>query len=1109
MFTVNNKKVVLSSDDTLDSLKGKISVELNTLPQFLPSSLKIKDGGNYTIKPIFFLENKSIKMGDEDLKLEDIKKQVENDPEQLKKFYIVSKVQTTIDDFGNQPDMAINYAFLELETEFGSLDENVWRNRVSIIQEFEDLIRQNVTTNKKKIQTINVWSKVNPTFNFTSFVMNKINHQTEIQNLNNYNELMVFDSIKLNNVVIGCFYQEMVKYNPEFVRGIDEYLKQDKLLSRKIKASDIVRIMVINPHQRLKYKMINVFVKEDTITFSIETVINQESTVSKTFKNLIKEIILNIGSNEAYSTRQEKDLYYGSYSASISIPTLVLKELATNDPNVYSITYINESALINTRKNNLNIFLKGKNKSTSDHVGVTLFEKPDTVGTLVRIKKLIGGDNLQTQINEGVSIVNKILEYSKSKVEPILKYYQKYISNLKVELKPTEEILNDKETMLKTLVPEIFVSNYTRLCNKPPVIVDKESEMVENELVLKFPIYGESEPKFYKCPYPDYKYPGLRENRTLKNKDIFPFVPCCYQKPQNKSKNFKLYHNQEVYSQRINSGEIGKTLKILSPKRIGVLPPKINNLFLYSIGYKFYRYGSPVTPNSCLEILSMISGNRNTFQTIRSELAQRTELCKGELNHLTPDEISQKLMDPNTYINPRYFKGALEDYYQISFILFSKDKDDFSEYPNKFLKFIWPLKKQVIFLLEHEEQQHTELIVDEETLNYLNRSGKTPIFLFERGDAPVKKMFSLLKDRFKYTLYNIDNKGFENLQNYHDSFSVYPWEKVLGNGKIVTDGGVQPLNQYIDKYGQTRLVEFGNVGNNFVGQFDPLPCLKLPIKSLEYFIEVNSRLNLQQTKNISETFQWCELYLSKLKVETQGYISPYKKFQRLKKLAEYILWASCYAYSNFYLETGDSVDEWIKTSTRVVENFTYSGVEIKPIFNLKELMVDNKFIFSSTQLQDRIKYNLGLISPMNLGLYSTNLYRNFYNDDTNFTVEYPAQLALTRKEYFERTREPYVLNILTTKNLQYLRSNTLYFIRELFGVYESRLCLIVSSLEQIVEKAESYLGLKVVLEETLVNVALFNSNTIETFSIGRKEPQIDILILNVNNGWFYGLLLPN
>jgi hypothetical protein len=209
------------------------------------------------------------------------------------------------------------------------------------------------------------------------------------------------------------------------------------------------------------------------------------------------------------------------------------------------------------------------------------------------------------------------------------------------------------------------------------------------------------------------------------------------------------------------------------------------------------------------------------------------------------------------------------------------------------------------------------------------------------------------------------------------------------------------------------------------------------------------------------------------------------------------------------LETGDSVDEWIKTSTRVVENFTYSGVEIKPIFNLKELMVDNKFIFSSTQLQDRIKYNLGLISPMNLGLYSTNLYRNFYNDDTNFTVEYPAQLALTRKEYFERTREPYVLNILTTKNLQYLRSNTLYFIRELFGVYESRLCLIVSSLEQIVEKAESYLGLKVVLEETLVNVALFNSNTIETFSIGRKEPQIDILILNVNNGWFYGLLLPN
>lgn len=1175
MFSVNGKNIKLSSNDTLDSLRGKISIVLGTLPPLLgkiPNN--VKNGGKYTIEdPIFFMDNNTIKIrkhDDEPIKWIDINQDEIGslDPGFLKKLYIIGKVQLTIEEFGDiRSDQAVGFAFFDLETELGQseVDENVWLSRTTTIQTFKDMLSENLKNITKINKTIDTWDRVKPTFVTSQFVMNKINHQTEIPNSFHQNELMVFDSIKLNNTVIACFYQEMVKYNPDYIHLIDDYLNQDKILSKKLKASDIVRIMItINvPNSRTKYKMINIFVFKETITLSIETLLNTVCTSrtcdteipdldttlrSNSLKILIKNILIDMGQQEAYTQRKEKEFFYGSFSAAINVPIVVLKDLVTNDPNVYNISYINESALINTHKTNLNIFLKnnGPNEASKGRlydIGVGLFERSDTVGTMVRLKKIRGGSDLKNKIDANMVIVNKILQYASGKVDLILKYYQKYI-NLKVEIQPLTEIIQEKETMLKVQAPEIFLANYTRLCNKPPII----SEDLESDpsLTLKFPIYGESEPKMYKCPYPDYKYPGLRENTKLPNKDIFPFVPCCYKRPQTTSKNFKAYFNQEVHEQRINAGEIGKTLKILSPKRIGALPHKINKLLNYTTFTKFFRYGVPLSPSSCLDVLNMVTGKHQSNQIIRQELAKRAELCKGEFGTLSIKEITKKIMDPTTYINPRYFKGALEDYYQISYILFSKDEDDFSTYPNRFIRFICPLKKKVVFMVEHEGQEHVELIVDEETLTYVNRSGKTPIFWFEKGDSQVKKIFSLYKERFNYILYDIKNKGFVNLFGSERSksddevgenhpFQIYPWELISPNGKIIKT--VEPLNQYADSYGQIRLVEFQFKGLKFVGQFEPLPCLKLPIKPLEYFIAINGRLGPTEKETILMDNKWCNLYYSNLNI-SEGYMSPYSNFKKMKKMAEYILWSACHAYSLFYHNISDfsngshqpSVDNWIDNYTRVVDGFTYSKVTIQPLIDLTQFMVDSKFIFNSFQFQERIRFNLSLISPANLRSYITNIYHSFFKNADNFKVVFPAQLALSKQDYFQRTRQPYVLNILTTKNIQYLRSNSLYFIKELFGFFPDTLCLFQPSLEKLVEKANQLLyqlgqstqnvgafrygtteepSNRYTLDETIMNVTVFDQKSIQQYSIGRKEPSINIIVVNINGTWFYGLMLPN
>jgi hypothetical protein len=832
MFTINGKNITLDTNDTSEYLKVKISIALNTLPVLL-SDLppNIINGGVYMNQPIFYLENETINIrviNDEAIKWKDIESNSvlleEMDVNFLKKLYIIAKVELIIEDFGSGINLnqAVNFAFLELESEIGDVNENVWRNKSKTIQEFKNMLEETLKKFKKQKVISDKWDMIKTTFNTTPFVLNKINHQTEIPNLLGQNELMVFDSIKLSNVVVGCFYQDLIKYNQEYASLINEYVNQDKMLSKKLSAADIIRLMLnikeLNlSSSRTKYKMVNVVVTDKTITFTIDTLVN-EPNVAKNLKNLIKNVVLGMGEmEEAYSKKQEKEFFYGSYAATISVPTVVLKDLFTNDPNVYNIGYINESALINTRRTNLNVYLKndtmrvedlldreiGDSASTTT-IGVNIMERPDT-GTIVRLKKIQGGIDLETRINAYSNIVNKILKYASDKAKTILTYYQKYI-NLKVETRPLVEIVKDKENILRIQAPEIFLPNYTRLCNKPPIILTEQDDLpIHDDEILKFPIYGESDLKTYKCPYIDFKYPGLRENTKLANKTVFPFVPCCYQRPQSDGKNMKMYYNQEIYQQRINSGEIGKTLKILSPKRIGTLPLRVNKLLNYVTNTKFYRYGVPLSKASCLTVLNMVTNKNESESNTRYELARRVELCKGEFSSLSTREIAEKIMNPNTYINPRYFKGPLEDYYQVSYILFSKDEDDFSTYPNKFIKFICALKKKVIFLIEHETQEHVELIVDEETLNYVNRQGKSPIFVFERNDSQVKKIFSMYRERFNNILYDIDKKQFVNLVTSKDDvFYSYPWEYTSANGKILKL--VEPLNQYIDGYGQTRLV---------------------------------------------------------------------------------------------------------------------------------------------------------------------------------------------------------------------------------------------------------------------------------------------------------------
>jgi hypothetical protein len=1052
----------------------------------------------------------------------------------FKELYIIAKIQTIIDDFGGQisDEQAKNYALVSLETEFGgSVDEIVWSRRFTIIDDFARLLRQNKQTLKKDVQNINVWNLVQPTFSTTSFIISRINHETLIPNTRRLNEIDVFDSIQMNNVVIACFYKDMIKYNLSYKISIDEYLnRRDKLMGRIKKGSaEIIRVMfnssllydendqsspAIGRHRR-KYQIAVITVTKKVIQFAMEAVID-DRTVPETLRRSLPDVFVPTGED------QTLDYYYGSYTAAIKVPTFVLKEMITNDANVFRVCFINESALINTSRSYLNMFLKG------DEVSIAVNER--LTGTLIKLRRVRGGSDIDVRIGALMSTINKILQYGTTKIESTLDYYRQYMVVQAPDLEIEER--ENREIPLKKQAPDIFLSNYTRLCSKPPVIVDETSlrtgqqagltkgeglmtGLSSDGLAMRFPIRDESESKVYMCPYPEYKYPGLRENTKLPNKDVFPFIPCCYKKPQRGNRNVKAYFNQQEFEQRINSGEIGKSIRILGPKRIGSLPPKIDKLLHYSTSTKFYRYGFATSTHSCLDILNMATGNKQTITDIRKRLSERAALCRAECASARPQEIAERILNPKTYISPKLFKNALEDYYQVSYILFSMTNDDFSVYPGRFARFVCPLKQKVLFMVEHEESEHVELVIDENMLDYVNRYGKRPIFLMERADGLIKKIFSIFKERFKYGLFDTQLKIIKAID-----FATYPWERIAGNGRIVKDvdpvhspsaslnrpsAGVAafgpppecfrtPVAQYLDRYGQTRIVQFIDRNQDIsTDAFDPIPCLNAPVKPIDYFQSSNLQV-LNQVQNVNARI--------------------YDSFNSKQRLAEYILWAACHVYSkNYFAGQVSSVEDWVDRYTRVVEGFSYAGVEIRSRFRVEQFKVDGKFVFDSLQLRERVAFSISLLSKISLKLYEDDFYHRFYLNVENFKLNYPTQIALSLKEYYQRTKESFNLNILSTQNVRYLKTNTLYFIKELWGLFSSNTCVFLPSFETMIAFANKQLAFPVVVDQTLINVYVLHPpqktgfTKIDTYSFGRKQPAINALFININYIWFYGLIL--
>lgn len=285
----------------------------------------------------------------------------------------------------------------------------------------------------------------------------------------------------------------------------------------------------------------------------------------------------------------------------------------------------------------------------------------------------------------------------------VLEEYAVFIPTIKTILEKAQRSLvkNIKSTRPEYIskYPRMFVRNlYSVICQKnlqPTLITEEDTHALPKESVLLFPPQpiAELQPEYYYCPNKDYPFAGLKE-MDLKGKDVFiNLVPCCFNSPQEKENERKLLKLrtkddtvEEEKEKTVSKANIitGKFL-IKYPGQLGTIrPPSMNRFFMaYDPFVEYFRIGTEQSTSSlihCMLTRRNMMGVSTPYNAVevREKISQDKDCvvaCLQENPGLNLDEIRADIANPLVYFDPRRFYRAIELYFGVRLLVFSKEQD--------------------------------------------------------------------------------------------------------------------------------------------------------------------------------------------------------------------------------------------------------------------------------------------------------------------------------------------------------------------------------------------------------------------------------------------------
>ena len=1057
----NNFKIYIS--DTVNSIKDRIAVSMNTLPQYLvfnPELTSSTQGGDIHVFNVLtpILNSTESKFPEDLVNFDKISR------EEAERIFIATH------DLNNAEDGAIDLLLGFVITGITTLSPvAVWKDRVNI----RNKMKEQIDKLRKDVETTTVYFEEFeniPSIHTVEYEVSMVQFTIHFK-INPYNAITVpelFNSLTVSKLApyanMGSFY----KVFHDFIPNNDWLdLETPNVILVKVNGEVTGDLRTLK-NQYKKYTDAAFTILNGNIIATCVMNVGHRNVSRDVFINRVLQVFPLL---DERMIKHVDELSTGGYitypNQTVLIP--IWSEFCMNDPFFNRIVSLDESIRASKIKLNAYMHVIGNDDILSFTMKET--DKPNMYGMedegsnyiRVRVKATTVADSLKYQ-----KILGRLFTLYNNKRDIVLAEYRNYLGTNFLQDEQTKLITRPRKIEkleLRSIAPDIFLPTYSRKCLKRPTIITKDQAAYyrrnNEKQVMEFPAHGESIKRYYICEHTTHPYPGLRDN-TLDNKRKFPYIPCCYTKNQDREgTKFKYYFTQGILKQKHSAiQDIFITGKIMPPGLPGMLPPNLRELFSLiepNPEFQFIRIGSNMTKSSFLECV-MLALNIENMQFIKVEdripiVERMRRRIVTETNAMAAkqefyDEPMAIIMDKfaNSSLNALEFGHVLELVFKCNiFVLSASSKDPdgtmiiprhaqayYKLQPNSATIFIYQYETHTESDIEIQCELITSTKADEiKVLNNMNTS-------FPACDKSVLKMWEIFRQI---------NRSFN-----HNTMlpSIY----------------IRKLNvkaQIIDIYGKCRVVNIDFNGHLITMVSEPIPpynadkatqVYRTSIDVLKAFSQkmgvvfIKQRVKNNHVREVQATMSKGALNVTFLcddinkldgviiTEEPEEYSELLKptenitsKFSHHKKIAKIIYQYALYFLSQFMHKNNITIplneQQLIQFSNEHIvtrPEHIFKSIGISPKFSLDSQFVYNKtkVIMTSREMIVRIMYMLRLYMNTHLQelvSYTNKIYiENFYDEISDFD-EIPSQFILEGKTAVTGLIESYKTSNKVSKSL--------------------------------------------------------------------------------------------
>ena len=801
--------------------------------------------------------------------------------------------------------------------------ERIWEEKDSYLNILDSKILENSEISEKTSKSFREFDEYEG-LSYSDFELEQVDYTLKfvIENKTSISVLELFNYLTLTNNVPFATSNNYFKVLKEFI-PLESWSEYAEVLGDSI-------LLKINNKKDLYQNINNADEKildenYSNILFSIEKDENENDYIKADFslinkpKYVLKEIFIErmmecLNSDLAIQIIDEQ---INNINGFFVFPKIylnniyVINDFIINDERFSSVLTINEKKATKDKASlHVRFFHESSDKLTADLTDQIVDKEIEIPNCLSQktenqsIKNLPNGSKyLRVKIRkssgpESISffqtILSKLLRIYEIEYQSISDIYSEFIpefSTFKTIDETKKQKSGTKKLQLKDVLPDVFLPKYSKRCDpvrQPKIVNIEDLPEGENENVLLFP-KKEKEDDLqcaFMCKNVNFPYPGLLNNK-LSNNDKYPFLPCCYEAPQNKpGSRYRQYYFGEEKKEDKKSPVLGViiTNKLVFNGTRAKLPVNINKIFQLNINnilrYNYLRRGVLNTKHSflncVLEAMNPDIDGKN-FRNLSSEkkievmVRIREELsteswpisCKQEMYDYGKEDIERKIKNIELYFDPRLFIHLLEIKYQCNIYMFTRNKN----HPNgamilpRFNKTYYKMSndKKTVLIYEHmgsdldkKEFPHCELIVQE--------NKKDPEDMVRKFDYNsevsriVKHFFQKMCESYNIKLGEEKKRNNIVIKNVDYKFLTFEETEEI-----------KFLSQVIDSYGKTRMIniEFIEGGEtNIVSLLtDPIQPLNLPEYNSQIVnqIRVNNAESLIKKLNVKVICQVSEL----------------------------------------------------------------------------------------------------------------------------------------------------------------------------------------------------------------------------------------------------------